>query len=501
MTVRRARLMVALLASLMLAACARAPLASVPPDERVGIEQRLRADIVMLASDDFAGRKPGTPGEDKTLAFLEQRFAEAGLVSGTGDPGSYWRMPVDLVSARPLAGQLMLAQGRNALVVPEEEGVVITRRRRALAAGGPATGVPVVFVGRGDHPVAPEVVAGAVVVLLAADGPDSARMAGALRQRATAVLTVLPDAQAIAAVRARNDREQVQLARDEVDTLSAFVTDAALGKALGAANWAQLKAHSNDADFTPIEIKLAISLEATADRREFSSANLVGMIPGQVPGSGAVLLLAHWDHLGECGPPEAQDRICNGAVDNASGLAVMIEAARRLKAGPPLDRDVYVLATSAEEAGLLGARAFVQAPPLPLASVVAAFNLDMLALAPAGAPVGFIGEGRTALEGVILAEVTRGGRTTGDKALAESFLARQDGWVLLEQGVPTVLLSSAFGSRDLLRPFLDTGYHRPADDSDSLELGGAIDDLLLHEVLVRIFANTARYPPPQATQP
>ncbi|MCL9981937.1 MAG: M28 family peptidase [Erythrobacter sp.] len=501
MSLRRARLLVTLLAGLLLAACARAPIASLPPDERIGIAQRLNADIAMLASDDFAGRKPGTPGEDKTLAYLEQRFAEAGLVSGTGDPGSYWRMPVDLVSARPLGGQLMLAQGRNALVVPSEDGVVITRRRRALAAGGPATGVPVVFVGRGDHPVTPEVVAGAVVVLLGEGGPVPARLDESLRQRATAVLTVLPDASAIAAVRARLERERVQLARDEVDTLSAYVTDAALAKVLGEANWSRLKDHASDADFTPIEIKLAISLEATADRREFSSANVVGMIPGQVPGSGAVLLLAHWDHLGECGPPGATDRICNGAVDNASGLAVMIEVARRLKAGPALDRDVYVLATSAEEAGLLGARAFVTAPPLPLASVVAAFNLDMLALAPAGAPVGFIGEGRTPLDPVILAEIARSGRTTGDKALADSFLARQDGWVLLEQGVPTVLLSSAFGSRPLLRPFLDSGYHRANDDAEGVELGGAIDDLLLHEALVRIFADTARYPPPQPVQP
>lgn len=494
MTIARARLLVIMLASLALAACARAPVASLPSPERGLIEQRLRADIAVLASDDFGGRKPGTPGEEKTLAFLEQRFGEIGLLSGTGDPGSYWRMPVDLVSARPLSGKLSLARGRTALVVPEDEAAVFTRRRRALAAGGPATGVPVVFVGEGERPVSPDLVAGAMVVLIGGDGPDPARMAQPFRDRATAVLTVLPDAAAVAQVQAANAREKLQLASEEVDTLSAFVTEAALASVLGEANWERLKQRSEEPDFTPIEIQLAISIEATAERREFSSANLVGLIPGSAPDSGAVLLLSHWDHLGECGAPDLSDRICNGAVDNASGVAVMLELARRLKAGPPLGRDVYVMATTAEEAGLLGTRAFAKTPPVALDRIVAAFNLDMLALASEGSAVGFIGQGRTPLDPLILTEIARSGRTTGDTALAESFLARQDGWVLLEQGVPTVLLSSAFGTNAVLRPFLDSAYHRPADETGALSLGGAVDDLLLHETLVRIIADPARYP-------
>ena len=501
MNMTRARFLLVLLASMLLAACARTPVASVPVSERAAIEERLRADIAVLASDDFGGRKPGTPGEEKTLAFLEQRFSEVGLLSGTGDPGSYWRAPVELVSARPLTGKLMLARGRNALVVPEEEGVAFTRRRRALAAGGPATGVPVVFVGTGEKPVPPETVAGAMVVLLGEEGRDPSRLAAPFRDRATAVLTVLPDAKAIAALRAANEDERLELASEEVDTLSAYVTDGALARVLGEASWKRLKQRSEEADFTPIEIQLAISIEATAERREFTSANVIGLIPGTTPGSGAVLVLGHWDHLGECGPPEAADRICNGAADNASGIAVMLELARRLRSGPLPGRDIYVLATSAEESGLLGVRAFAAAPPVPLSSIVAAFNLDMLALAPAGAPVGLVGEGRTPLDPVILAEIARTGRSTGDKRLAESFVPRQDGWALLEKGVPTVLLSSAFGSNAVLRPFLESAYHRPSDTAETLELGGAIDDLLLHEALVRIFADPARYSPPGAAQP
>lgn len=495
----RIRLLVMMLASLMLAACARAPLTTAPPmPERAAIEERLRADIAMLASDDFGGRKPGTPGEDKTLAFLEQRMAEVGLVSGTGDPGSYWRMPVDLVATLPQSGQLTLTKGRTSIIVPESQAAVFTPRRRALATSGPGTGVPVVFVGYGDGSVLGDAMAGAVALMLADPGRDAARREALFRQRATAVVTVVPQASALPRLL---EAERVQLARDEVDTLAVHVTEAALTDVLGKRRWQMLKADAQQADFTPIELTLAITIEASAERREYASHNLVGMIPGAVPGSGAVLLLGHWDHLGECGPPEAADRICNGAVDNASGIAVMLELARRLKAGPPLDRDIYVLATTAEESGLLGAQAFAAAPPVPLSGIVAAFNLDMLALAPAGSPVGFVGAGRTPLDPLILAEIARSGRRTGDEALAESFVPRQDGWALLQEGVPTVLLSSAFGSRAVLGPYLSSRYHRESDSADGIELGGAIDDLLLHEALIRQLASTATYQPPQSAAP
>jgi Zn-dependent M28 family amino/carboxypeptidase len=214
-----------------------------------------------------------------------------------------------------------------------------------------------------------------------------------------------------------------------------------------------------------------------------------------------VLLLGHWDHLGECAPPGAADRICNGAADNASGIAAMLELARRLKGGPPMGRDIYVLATTAEEAGLLGARAFVRDSPVPLASIVAAFNFDMVALAPAGSPLGFIGRGETPLDGVILDQIARSGRMIGDQALADSFLRRQDGWALLQGGVPTVLLSSTYGDRAVLDPFLGSRYHRTSDEAGTLELGGAIEDLLLHEALIRQIADPARYQPPAAEAP
>jgi Zn-dependent M28 family amino/carboxypeptidase len=206
-------------------------------------------------------------------------------------------------------------------------------------------------------------------------------------------------------------------------------------------------------------------------------------------------VLGHWDHLGECGPQGAVDRICNGAADNASGIAMILELARRLKGGAPLARDVYFLATTAEEPGLLGIRAFVKDPPLPLTGIVAAFNLDMMAVAPAGSPVGFIGRGKDEmLDAAVLAALRRHDRALGDQNLADSFLMRQDGWALVQADVPAVLLSSTYGSRPILDPFIAARYHQPSDEVSGMELGGAVEDLLLHEDLIREIADPARYP-------
>ena len=255
-----------------------------------------------------------------------------------------------------------------------------------------------------------------------------------------------------------------------------------------------LVAAADEESFEPRSLEATIAIDARSSRREFASNNVLGLIPGARPDAGAVMLMGHWDHLGECGDAETGDLICNGAIDNASGIAVMLELSRRLAATGPHDRDIYVLATTAEEAGLLGARAFLEQSPIPLDSIVAVFNFDTVAIAPAGSPVGFIGEGRTAIDGIVLEALRDSGRELGNREFAESFIRRQDGWVFLEQGIPSVFLSTAFGSEILLGPYLQSDYHRPSDEIERIELGGAIDDLLLHEELVKRVANVATYP-------
>ena len=117
-----------------------------------------------------------------------------------------------------------------------------------------------------------------------------------------------------------------------------------------------------------------------------------------------------------------------------------------------------------------------------------------MAIAPKGSPVGFVGEGRTPLDDIVKQTIEDVGRDLAPRELTEPFIQRQDGWALLQRDVPTVLLSNAFGSEELLTAFLSGPYHQPSDEPGNLELGGAIDDLLLHELLIRRVADSAVYP-------
>jgi Zn-dependent M28 family amino/carboxypeptidase len=214
-----------------------------------------------------------------------------------------------------------------------------------------------------------------------------------------------------------------------------------------------------------------------------------------------VLLVAHWDHFGTCAEPPAQHLICNGAVDNASGLAVITEAARLLAQGRPPERDIYVLATSAEEYGLLGALAFAENPPIPLRKFVAVFNVDSDAIAPAGTAFAIVGRGRTGLDPEIERVVRKNGRQVVASDAANAYLKRQDGWIFLQHDVPAVMVSTAYADTARLERFMETRYHRPSDQATAdMELGGAADDVRMLADLARDFADTRAWPgaPPAA---
>ena len=476
----------------LLGACA-SPLARVPRAERNAISARMMSDITVLASDEFGGRQPGTPGEVRTLEYLTKRFADVGLVSGTNDPASPWRAPVSLARTHLEQSTVALLQDDMIVELRNDQAIAITRSRQSLLEDA-----DMVFVGNGGDSVPDAAIAGSVAVMLADESLNPARRKALERKGAAAVIVVPRSDESYVRIRQRLAGKALSLVDEEDASLGVAISNAAMEETLGVERWRGLKASAQSDAFTPVRLKWTVSIAANANRLEFVSHNLVGKLPGTRPEAGAVLLLAHWDHLGECGPDSlddgSADRLCNGAVDNASGVALMLELARRLSANGPHERDIYVLATSAEEAGLLGARAFVANPPVPLESIVAAFNFDTSAVAPAGSSVGFVGEGRTALDPVIFEVMEGARRDLGNRNFAETFVKRQDGWALLEAGVPTVFLSSAFASKITLGPYLEAHYHGPSDEADTIELGGAIDDLLLHEELVMRFADTTAYP-------
>ncbi len=480
-----------LLAILLLAlgACSSATRYGVSDAEFTSIESSVRGHINTLASEEFGGRRPGTQFETLTLDYIESVLANSGYESGTNDPGNFWRSPVPLFSTKPLDSRIELSMGRRSVVLSSESSGAYTSRKRGLVEAGST-----IFVGRQAQSVPDEMVRGNVILMLSEPGKSPGRREVLFGKGAAAIITVVADQDSMDGVAGFYGNERIGLAEEDDGRLIAFATDEAITEALGPAAWGVLKQAVEAGQTEPVELDATTTIEANSQRRELRSHNIIGRLPGAKPGSGAVLLLAHWDHFGECGDEGAEDRLCNGAIDNASGVAVMLELAKRLAQNGPHDRDIYVLGTTAEEWGLLGTKAFVENPPVPLNEFVAAFNFDTVALAPRGSAIGFVGQGRTPLDEIILSTIERSERPIGDRALADQFINRQDGIILLDEGVPTVVLSNSLGDSELVQSFLASKYHQPNDEADGIELGGAVDDLILHEELVRQLADATLYP-------
>jgi Zn-dependent M28 family amino/carboxypeptidase len=279
-----------------------------------------------------------------------------------------------------------------------------------------------------------------------------------------------------------------QLPAAEVEGLVTEATGNALLRAAGLDPAAARRDAGAD-DYAGVDLPVRATLSAQAVTRQYDSYNVVARLPGRHPGAGTVALMGHWDHLGLCRPEGTADRICNGAVDNASGIAVMLAVAARLGAGPRLEHDVIAIATTAEEMGLLGADYYADHPSVPLADIRILLNLDTVAIAPRGAPMAIIGRG-TPLDAPIIA-VARGlGRTIDEDGDADSFVRRQDGWAMAKHGVPAVMAGGSFSDMVRLQDFIAGPYHEPEDElTDATVLGGAADDADLHVALVRHFAN------------
>lgn len=463
------------------------------------LEDRMLAHIKVLASDEFEGREPGTEGEAKTLRYLGKQWFGIGLVSGTNDPSHEWFSPVTLIAREPADYAAQFARRGRRVAVASSEVLVLTSGKRSLVRDA-----PLLFVGKGDgQELTRNELAGRVAVLLDGTVPESgpetsARQNQLLVQGASAVLTVLDGDRSLEQVNARRRRTGYALADDAVGgDLEAFITADAMNALLKGSSQTlkELTQAAARPGFVPVPLDLSVTLEATTRETTIHTHNLIGKLPGRQPDAGAVLLLAHWDHFGICAEPPAEDLICNGAIDNASGVAALTEIARRLARGPQLDRDVYFVATTAEELGLLGAHAFAENPPLPPSQIVAAFNIDSVAVAPQGTPMAIVGRGMTGLDAEIekVARAERIAVVPGNAA--NEFVKRQDGWALIQHDIPAVMVASAYGNLERMRGFFDGHYHRPSDDlSQPLELGGAMDDVRMLTALTRWFGDPRRVP-------
>ncbi len=431
---------------------------------------RMAADIAALSADGMEGRFPGTAGEAKALAWIEAAFAKAGLKPADAKG---WRQPVPLVARTPETATFTARIVGQTLDLSADVILLGEATRETIADA------PLAFAGYG---AANAELAGAVVLFRDADSPaetapqliDATTRTAALKAAgARAVLAILPDA----AFDKRKARAfpTLQLLEDQAFAIRGFIRESAARVLVGGDLTAL------DAETTG-SLPARITMSATTQVRRFVSANVVGRIPGTKPGAGAVLYTAHWDAFGHCRPTEPEP-ICNGAVDNASGVAGILEVARLFHAGPPPERDVIFVATTAEEHGLLGSRAYVAAPVAPLATTVASINIDTIALYGKGHPVGYVGAGLTTAD-PLLAKLAAGqGRVLDPGGGARFVYKSSDAWPLLRAGVPAFVLSGVISRAgpdkgQAFTDFIAKRVHTPADDlTAEVDLTGAAEDV------------------------
>lgn len=494
----------------------------------VGVEQRLSDHIRILSSDDFEGRRPGTEGEARTLAYLQAQYQALGLQPGAEDGG--WTQTVSIARMNPVSRQAAWTGPRGAgrVLTPGPDILL-----RALTTGrGDVRDLPVVFAGYGVS--APERnwddyagldVRGKLVLVTEGEPPFPAlgatlnttyntaryKEAEAFRRGAAAVLLVIPVGRGEAMWTNRAAYQTVPLtvmARDEGLALSGQINRDEVADMMAAAGLDAeplfQAARAPGFRATPLP-GVTFSGSAEETREISTTRNFLARLPGATHADETVLLLAHWDHLGKSRTPDANgDDIFNGAWDNASGNAGLIELARAMAAGDRPARSIVFLHTTAEETGLIGASWYAAHPIWPLETTAAALNLDMIPLTPPTRDISVTGLGRTTLDDdFAVFAVAQGMTPTPETDPGQGLYQRTDHFPLAEAGVPALTVKGGVdlveGGRAAGEPMVQDlwrAYYHSRDDEWRADyaFGAALQLLGAYEGLIRRLAQPGVWP-------
>lgn len=520
-------------AGALLAACAsdhRLPPPSTDIDETV-----YREHVRVLAGDDFAGRKPGTPGEDKTVAYLVEQFRKLGLKPGNAES---FLQPVPMVEILAGADAELSAAGRNGKIALAygKDAVIWSKRPQPQAE---LQHSELVFVGYGI--VAPDYAwndyAGVDVhgktVLVLIDDPGYAtkdpkvfkggtmteygrwqyKIEEAARQGAAGVLLV-HDGDALGygwnVIRSTWTGAQLELAAaadgGSHPAVEAWIQKDAARALFGAAglDFSASTAAAARAGFKAIPMGLGVDAVLHNSVRRFTSQNVVALWPGGGRRREYVLYTAHWDHLGR-DPALPGHNIYNGAIDNASGVAGLLTLAQSfVRTKPVADRSIIFLATTGAEPGLLGAAYYAANPTLPLAATAAVLDLDGLRNRGPTRDLNVFGSGNTDLEESARASALLQGReVTPEPHPGQGVYYRSDCFIFAAAGVPALYAQGgvddsargpAFG-RTQLDDYMQHRFRQPGDlYSPDWDVRGAVQDLTLYyEVGIRV-AHARRFP-------
>jgi Zn-dependent M28 family amino/carboxypeptidase len=501
----------------------------------------LLAHIKVLASDEFEGRAPGSKGEDLSVKYINDQFKKIGLKPGNPDGTYVQEVPLAGIKSEP---RMSFVIGDKTMDPKYQDDFVASSAR--LQPEIKIEKSDLVFVGYGV--VAPEYgwddyknvdVRGKTLLMLIGDPPvpdpkDPSKLDDKMfkgkamtyygrwtykyeiaAQKGAAAAIIIHETEPAAypwqVVRSSWGKENFELdnPNKNMDAVSArsWITLDVAKKLLADSgqDFDALKKSAITKDFRPVVLNAKANIAIKQQIRSFKSHNVIGKLEGSDPKLNGeyVIYTAHWDHLGR--HPELQgDQIFNGAIDNASGVASVIElAAAFMKINPSPKRSVLFMATTAEEAGLLGAKFYAEHPLYPLEKTLADINLDSMNVWGKARDIEDLSLGFSTVDD-LLADAAKGqGRSAiPDSRPDKGKIYRADNFEFSKAGLPSLYIGK--GEHLVSRPetaplrsdeFDATDYHQVTDEvHPNWDLSGAVQDVqLVFEVGYEV-ANGDKFP-------
>jgi len=500
------------------------------------LQQRIQAHITFLADDLLRGRQPGTEGHQIAAAYVASQFRQMGLAPA-GSEGSYFQ-PVPLRRAwlKPGTAEISLDQGGETATFTFVDDFFM---QPGKSTTGSTVDAEMVFAGYGIE--APELdyndyegldAAGKIVVVLDGQPKNFPSEEGAHFSSGREIAINAVRHGAIGLVSIHTPASERRFAWKKIESMvgtpsmgwidvngavfadfpeiqvGAYLRDSAADRLFAGSQYALQELITRDEagealDSFPLKGTLHMSRASTLE--DIISPNVVAYLPGSDPllNNEYLVYTAHLDHIGELAGDDHEDGINNGALDNASGVAVMLETARLFASREAPRRSVLFVAVTAEEKGLVGSEYFAHNPIVPTARMVGVINLDMpLLLYDFGDVIAFGAEHSTLQNAVQTAADEAGIALTPDPFPEQNIFVRSDHYRFVQQGVPAIFLVTGVRSRDgqvdtqsLSEGFLKDHYHSPSDDLNlPIHYGAAARFTRINTRIGEIIANQLQRP-------
>jgi len=522
-----------------LAGCSKEPEPSKPIEPTKSFElsydsinaEQLATHVKVLASDEFGGRAPSTKGEELTLEYLTKEFEAIGFKPGNGDS---FLQKVPLVSLEASTDMTLSIGGKEYKYA--EEMVMGSSR---IMESSELKDSELVFVGYGIN--APEYnwndykdldVKGKTVVVLVNDpgyatknpelftgeamtyyGRWTYKYEEASRQGAEGAIIIhetAPASYGWEVVKNSWTGPQFGFQRDDLNkdrvAVEGWITTEVATELFEKAglDFAEMKAKAAEGGFNIDMGDLTASVSVKNTIKESISHNFIATLPGKSKPDEHILYTAHWDHLGTDTNKEG-DQVYNGARDNATGTAALIEVAEAFANLPQTpDRSITFMAVTAEEQGLLGSKFYAANPVIPAAKTVANINMDALNVNGKSKDVAVYGLGQSQLDDYLAAAAKKQNRIiSGDPRPAAGIYYRSDHFAFANIGVPALYAKGGAEPADeqtaalrkRLDPELSKCYHNLCDEySEDWDLSGAIQDMQLFFEIGFELSNDGKWP-------